>query len=589
MATSPTDLLAVLAQRTRAFEFLYDALVVTDLDGVVVDWSAGATKLYGYERDEIVGQPVSILHAPEDVDRITAEVFAGIARDGFWTGEIKRREKSGKTGWIESMVIPLLDDGGAPKGALGVNRDITRRKEFEEALRSSETRWRSLLESLPDAVVISDHEGRIVIVNARAETLLGYEREALIGQSVDLLLPDALRARHVEHRAGFVSQARSRPMGSGRILQARRSDGNLVPVEIGLAAIETPGGTWFVAIVHDVSAREAMNEQLALLGAALGAAANGIAISDAKGICQWINPGFTAITGYRPEEIVGHKFSILRSGAHDAAFFRDLWTTITAGRSWHGEITNRHRDGHCYIEEQTIAPVRSASGAITHFIAIKQDITKRREMENQLRTANETLTRHVAEIEVLHAQLREQAIRDPLTGLYNRRYLTETLERELSRAARTNEPVAVAIIDVDHFKAINDTYGHRAGDRVLEALGAVLRNGTRRSDVVCRHGGEEFTILMPGATARVAAQRAEALRAHVAESETPHEGGRIRLTLSIGVAAFPECPDGDALLRAADEALYAAKDAGRNRVVVRSRSSQSPAPGDGHKSNDSRR
>ncbi|MEI8257701.1 MAG: PAS domain S-box protein, partial [Deltaproteobacteria bacterium] len=430
MATSSKAQLALLAQRVRAFEFLYDAVVVTDREGKVVDWNPGAAALYGYRSEEIVGQPVSVLHAPEDVDRVTEEVFAAIARDGFWTGEIKRREKNGNVGWIESMVIPLLDQTGATTGALGINRDITRRKDIEGALRSSETHWKTLLETLPDAVVISDHEGQIVIVNARAEDLLGYPREELLGQSIDILLAESQRGAHVAHRAGFLGGMRSRLMGSGRIFRARRKDGRTVPVEIGLSVIETPEGPWVVAIVHDVSAREAMIEQLALLGTALGAAANGIAISDARGVCEWINPGFTAITGYRPEDIVGKPLSLLRSGAHDKDFFRELWTTITAGRSWHGEITNRHRDGHLYVEEQTIAPVRNASGEVHHFIAIKQDITMRREMEDQLRTANETLTRHVAEIEALHTQLREQAIRDPLTGLYNRRYLAETLDRE---------------------------------------------------------------------------------------------------------------------------------------------------------------
>ncbi|MCB9560107.1 MAG: PAS domain S-box protein [Kofleriaceae bacterium] len=556
-------------QRARAFEYLFDAVVVTDLDGIVVDWNPGAVALYGYARDEIVGQPVSILHAPEDVDRVTAEVFAAIARDGYWTGEIKRRGRDGSIGWIESMVVPLVDGDGAPAGALGINRDITDRKLADARLRASEAQWKALLESLPDGVVVCDQAGDIVMVNARLEALLGYRRDQLVGRSVDLLLPHGRRAAHARQRAGFVASPRSRTMGEGRVLAALHRDGHSVPIEIGLSAIDTPTGSWVIAVLHDVSAREALTERLHLLGAALEAAANGVAISDPQGVCEWINPAFTAITGYAAGDIVGKRLAILNSGTHDAAFFRDLWATITRGDAWHGEITNRHRDGHLYVEEQTIAPVPDATGEIRHYVAIKQDTTQRREMERQLQAANATLTRQLAEIEALQAQLHDQAIRDPLTGLYNRRYLAETLDRELARATRTGDAVAIAIFDADHFKRINDTHGHRAGDEVLRALGAILRAGTRRSDVACRYGGEEFVLLMPGATVEAAVTRVETLRAQVAALAIVHDGRTIRVTLSAGVAAFPtDAGDGDALLHAADAALYAAKDAGRDRVVV---------------------
>ena len=117
------------AERARAFDYLFDAVVVTDMKGTITDWNAGAAKLYGYQAAEVLGQPVSILHAPEDVDRVTAQVFASIERQGHWTGEIRMRRKDHSIGWIESFVIPLLDDAGVPIGALGINRDITRAEE----------------------------------------------------------------------------------------------------------------------------------------------------------------------------------------------------------------------------------------------------------------------------------------------------------------------------------------------------------------------------------------------------------------------------------------------------------------------------
>jgi PAS domain S-box-containing protein len=465
---------SLIAQRARVFDHLFDAVVVTDLAGTIIDWNAGAVRLYGYERAEALGQPVSMLHAPEDVERITAEVFAAIEATGAWTGEIRRRGRDGGIGWIESCVVPVVGDEGAPIGAIGVNRDITERKRAEQQLRDAEARWRALLEVSADAIIVTDADGAIALVNGRAEGLFGYAREDLLGQPVEVLLPERLRAPHREHRARFMVAPTAAPMGGRLDLAGRHKDGHEIPLEIGLSLLNTPAGTWLMTSLHDLTVQRTMTERLHLLGTALAAAANGIAISDAEGVCQWINPGFTRITGYRDDEMIGRRFSKLKSGVHDAAFFADLWQTITSGRPWYGEIVNRHKLGHHYVEEQTISPVRDADGHLTHFVAVKQDVTARRAMERQLIDANDKLSAQLAEIEGLQAQLREQALRDPLTGLYNRRFLAEAIDRELARAEREGRALALAVLDLDRFKRINDTYGHRAGDAVLCAAAALL-------------------------------------------------------------------------------------------------------------------
>ncbi len=561
--------LARSVERARAFEYLFDAVVVTDMTGTITYWNAGAARLYGYEAAEMLGQPVSVLHAPQDVDRVTAEVFASIDRQGHWTGEIRTRRKDQSIGWIESSVIPLLDDSGVPIGAIGVNRDISARKSTEQALRDSEARWRALLEVSPDAILVSDRTGRIELVNAKAERLFGYGREELLGQPVEILLPEHLRDRHQAHRTSFVTTPRLRPMEDREDLLGRHKDGREIPLKIGLSVLEQADGMWMVAIFHDLSAQRAMLERMRLLGAALAAAANGIAISDPTGVCQWVNPGFTRITGYEPDDIVGQRLSRLKSGVHDAAFFEELWATIQSGRPWQGEITNRHKLGHLYVEEQTISPVSDERGRITHYVAVKQDVSVRKQMEAKLRQANETLQRQLGEIEVLQVQLREQAVRDPLTGLHNRRFLAEALEREIARAARDDRPLAAVIVDLDQFKQINDRYGHSAGDATLCAAARILSSLTRTIDIVCRYGGEEFMVLQPGAGLATAVERAESWRAAFAELVTEVGGMAIRATLSAGVAVLSSHgASGDSLLRAADQALYRAKQTGRNRVVA---------------------
>jgi diguanylate cyclase (GGDEF)-like protein len=200
---------------------------------------------------------------------------------------------------------------------------------------------------------------------------------------------------------------------------------------------------------------------------------------------------------------------------------------------------------------------------------LRRAIRGRDSAELQLRETNAQLRTHLQEIRSLQHALEEQAIRDPLTGLYNRRYLDDTLERELRRAERQGSTVSVLVVDIDHFKRINDTHGHAAGDEMLKAFAALLRASVRGGDLACRWGGEEFVLLLHAAPSEGAAERAEALRLACSAMQVHFQGVELRATVSIGVACFPaHASTAAGLMRAADEALYAAKGEGRNRVKV---------------------
>ncbi len=170
----------------------------------------------------------------------------------------------------------------------------------------------------------------------------------------------------------------------------------------------------------------------------------------------------------------------------------------------------------------------------------------------------------------LHEKLQQQSIRDPLTGLFNRRYLEESLERELHRARRTEQPLGICMIDVDHFKNFNDTFGHEAGDAVLRELGLFLQQNIRGSDIACRYGGEELTLILPDASLEDTKKRAEYLRENVKLLWLEHRRQPLgSITISIGVASFPQQGHSmEGLIRAADMALYRAKKEGRDRVVT---------------------
>ncbi len=211
-------------------------------------------------------------------------------------------------------------------------------------------------------------------------------------------------------------------------------------------------------------------------------------------------------------------------------------------------------------------------------LLVLRDISKHRMSEDQLRDANTRLQAHVAEIETLQVKLQEQAIRDSLTGLFNRRFLEETLQREIARAARAGTPLGIVMIDIDHFKDLNDTHGHRAGDAALQALGRLLIANTRGGDVACRYGGEEFVLALPGATLEVARDRAEQLRRAVAALRVDHDDAKLSMTISAGIAAYPVHGERvDEVLDNADQALYQAKNSGRNHCVVRAVAAARPA------------
>lgn len=229
----------------------------------------------------------------------------------------------------------------------------------------------------------------------------------------------------------------------------------------------------------------------------------------------------------------------------------------------------RKKNGKQFPVEINVELVRDKNGNPQHIQSLVRDISRRKEGQNALKEANEQLSLQVAEVERLQEKLRDQALRDPLTGLFNRRYLSETLEREIARAWRENSHLSILVSDIDHFKIINDTYGHQVGDRFLVEVACLITRMIRGSDIVCRYGGEEFLLILPGTTTAAARLRAEEIRQKCAEIIIQHEGKDLSVTISLGVATYPDHgEEGEEIMIKADKALYKSKSTGRNRVTV---------------------
>ncbi|MBI2884268.1 MAG: PAS domain S-box protein [Candidatus Methylomirabilis oxyfera] len=263
--------------------------------------------------------------------------------------------------------------------------------EMLNALAESEAKFRGLVKDAPDAMLLVDKTGRIVLANDEAERLFGYTQMELLGAPLEMVVPERLRSRHVEHRAAYLTHPVTRPMGVGLELYGVRKDGREFPVDIKLSHYPTKEGGIVMSAIRDITARKQAEVQLHLRTTALEAAANGIVITDREGTIVWVNPAVTPLTGYTAQEMLGRNPRLLKSGHHNTAFYRHLWETILSGQIWHGEMINRRKDGSLYTEEQTIAPVRDHHSQITHFIAVKQDITARKRADTDLAAAHAEL------------------------------------------------------------------------------------------------------------------------------------------------------------------------------------------------------
>ncbi len=286
--------------------------------------------------------------------------------------------------------------------------------------------------------------------------------------------------------------------------------------------------------------------------------ANAIFITDHRGRIVWVNDAFSRLSGYTPEEALGNSPSFLKSGRQDPSFYHELWQTILAGNVWRGEVIERCKDGSLVTVDEVITPLRDGDGAITHYVAIQHDITRRKQEGDR----DHFLAYH-----------------DPLTGLANRALFLDVLDQALANARRTNRCLAVLYVDIDNFKSINDTLGHQNGDRLLIAAADRLSAAVRKTDTVARLSGDEFAILQ---TDLLNTDIATALAAKVLQNISQPfvvEDQAIDTSVSIGIAIYPT--DGatlEDLLRNSDRAMYDAKNHGRNRYRLFGRAVRGERP-----------
>ncbi len=266
---------------------------------------------------------------------------------------------------------------------------VLEKRQASRALHESRAQMAGIFSTMMDALITIDEDQKIVAFNPAAEQMYRCKAVDVIGQPLDRFLPDFVRSNHAGLTRRFAqSNSTARTMATPTMaLPCLRADGEAFASEISISHVEIDGKKLFTAIVRDVTERNQAEQQMRLLTAALEAADNSIVITDRSGTIQWANLAWSKLTGYSLEEAIGQNPRILKSGVQTSAFYQEMWETILAGDSWRGELINQRKDGSLYAEQETITPVRDTDGTITHFVAVKEDITERKQAAEAL--ANE--------------------------------------------------------------------------------------------------------------------------------------------------------------------------------------------------------
>jgi diguanylate cyclase (GGDEF)-like protein/PAS domain S-box-containing protein len=282
-----------------------------------------------------------------------------------------------------------------------------------------------------------------------------------------------------------------------------------------------------------------------------------------KGIITYVNDKFCEISGYKKNELIGQAHNIIRHPSMDSEAFKNLWDTIKLKKPWQGIITNMKKDGRKYVVDSTVIPILDLDGDIVEYIALRHDITDFEDTKEQLGNINKMMKNKVDELHSMTTSLEKKATIDSLTGIYNRMKFEEIMDEEIERISVNGKDLSILLLDIDYFKAINDTYGHQAGDTVLKELSSLISENIKTSDILARWGGEEFVIILPGTNVDGAFQFAEKLRKIIKHNHFTDIG---KMTASFGVGQLGEYETKSTLFEKVDKALYIAKNNGRNRV-----------------------
>ncbi len=432
------------------------------------------------------------------------------------------------------------DEDGNPVRMLGTIQDITSEMNIQLELKKSEDKFKILTENNYMGVLVHDEE--IYYVNPQLCKMSGFSAEELLEMDITELfvvedidrLQKTLRRREAGEK--FTKQHDD--------VKMRCCDGSLKTVSVYAMTIEYEDRYVTLSNIIDVTDIRKAEDQIQTLSQIVEQTDDIIKMTDKDGLITYVNDAFVANSGYTRREVIGKRPSLLKSGKHERSLYKELWNNITQGKAYKVVLINRKKDGSLYHEEQTITPVLNKKKETIGYVSMGKDITERIKMEEKLSLLATT---------------------DKLTGINNRHRFEELFSAEIVRSVRYQKAMGIIMFDVDHFKAINDTYGHDVGDSVLKSISEIIQFNIRQSDIFARWGGEEFIILTPETTKKDVEHLAEKLRLALEQYSFETVG---TVTASFGVTRNQDNETKEEILKRVDKAMYQAKENGRNRVVV---------------------
>ncbi len=365
------------------------AIIMIDNDGLVTFWNPSAVKIFGWTENEIIGKDLHQCLTRKEYQQAHAKAFPEFQKTGKGaaigaTVELAAIRKNGEEFPVELSLSSVKVRG--TWHAIGIVNDISERRQAEEALRVSEEKYRRLVTEISDGVCEIDRDGRFTFVNDAMARIHGYDSvDHLKGATLfDMVAPEAL----AESSARFAASMSTGQFSEELEIPIVRRDGSRGVISVRPTLIyegDTIVGSR--AVVRDITEAQRAQEELRKLSRAIDASPASVVITDSHGKLEYVNPAFRTLTGYSKEEVLGNNPRLLKSGVQTPELYRELWETITTGKKWHGQLCNKKKNGELFWEDTFISPVADRSGAPSHYVGVKIDITRRKQVEAELRDA----------------------------------------------------------------------------------------------------------------------------------------------------------------------------------------------------------